>query len=340
MSIDLIAQNKAKIWEYQLKLSAASGSPKTVHEILKGYLHEDVIFHAMHPVNELKGEAAVFNDFWKPLVESFPDLERHNDIFLGGNFKGEDWISSSGHYLATFYEDWLGIPATGKMVSLRFGECLRLVDGKIKEIYFMIDVLDLMRQAGMWPLDASLGKEDWWPKPSNNKGIILSTNESSDTQRSLKLHSRWLDELKNFPEANKSFIALNANEYLHPRYMQYASSGFGAVRGAYGFKEHFLKPLFSSFSQRKIGHHDLRFAEGNLLLSKGWENFVGHHTAKFMGREKTNKQIKIRMMEWWRRTGNVFKENWVMIDTPDLLLQIDIDVFAEMKNQQTKDVWL
>lgn len=337
---DKSINNKSLVWDYYLKLSAAAGNSKSVHEIIKGYLHEDVVLHAMQPVNELHGKEAVFKELWKPLIEAFPDLERQTDIFIGGNFKGDDWISASGHLVGTFYQDWQGIPATGKMVALRFGESLRIVDGKIKEIYFMIDILDLMRQAEVWPLESSLGTEAWWPKPSNNKGIILTPAIPSDTQKTLKLHARWLDELKGFPETSKSFDQLRADEYLHPRYMQYASAAFGTTRGAYGFKEFYLTPLFSGFTQRKLGHYQTRIAEGNMLAAKGWDCFVGHHTGKILGREKTGKKVKVRMMEWWRRTGNVFKENWLLIDTPDLLQQIGIDVFAEMRDIQTKDVWL
>jgi len=226
------------------------------------------------------------------------------------------------------------------MVTLRFGEYLKFVDGKVKEIYLIIDILDLMNQVGICPLDKSMGMDNWWPKPSNNKGIILNARESAETQKSLKLHARWIDEIKNFPESNKDVSSLQSDGYLHPRYMQYASFGFGATRGAYGFKQYYLKPLFLGFSQRQMGHYDLRLAENKFLTAKGWSCFVGYHSNKFMGREKTGKQVKFRKMEWWRRAGETFKESWVLIDTPDLLRQVGIDVFAEMRNFQTKDLWL
>jgi hypothetical protein len=39
----------------------------------------------------------------------------------------------------------------------------------------------------------------------------------------------------------------------------------------------------------------------------------------------------MRVADWWRREGDVLRENWVMIDLPDLLLQMNVDVFARLE---------
>ena len=39
----------------------------------------------------------------------------------------------------------------------------------------------------------------------------------------------------------------------------------------------------------------------------------------------------MRVCDWWRREGNVLVENWVFVDVPDLLLQIDYDLFSKIK---------
>jgi hypothetical protein len=38
----------------------------------------------------------------------------------------------------------------------------------------------------------------------------------------------------------------------------------------------------------------------------------------------------MRVADWWRREGDLLRENWVMIDLPELLLQMGVDVFARM----------
>ncbi len=41
----------------------------------------------------------------------------------------------------------------------------------------------------------------------------------------------------------------------------------------------------------------------------------------------------MRVMDFWRRDGDRFRENWVFIDIPDLLLQMGFDLFAQIKNR-------
>jgi len=41
--------------------------------------------------------------------------------------------------------------------------------------------------------------------------------------------------------------------------------------------------------------------------------------------------ITMRVMDFWRARGGKLIENWVMIDIPDLLFQIGIDVFSAAK---------
>ena len=73
-----------------------------------------------------------------------------------------------------FAEDLLGIPATRGVVCLRFCEGHELRDGQIVSSYIFVDFLDLMRQAGYWPLAPSLGAEMRWMPPRTLDGVILS----------------------------------------------------------------------------------------------------------------------------------------------------------------------
>jgi hypothetical protein len=41
----------------------------------------------------------------------------------------------------------------------------------------------------------------------------------------------------------------------------------------------------------------------------------------------------MRVMDFWRRDGDRFRGNWVLIDIPELLLQMGFDLFAQIKNR-------
>ena len=34
-------------------------------------------------------------------------------------------------------------------------------------------------------------------------------------------------------------------------------------------------------------------------------------------------------MDWWRRDGDLLAENWVLIDIPDLLRQLGMELFED-----------
>jgi len=123
--------------------------------------HPDARLWASHPWNEMSGLPAI-RDFWTTLRHSFPDLERRDLIFLAGqskedkrvdpSFTGRQMVASLGHLQATFEADFMGIPATNGAVMLRLSEAHHVQNGKIAHSYMMIDLLDLMSQAGIWPM--------------------------------------------------------------------------------------------------------------------------------------------------------------------------------------------
>ena len=42
----------------------------------------------------------------------------------------------------------------------------------------------------------------------------------------------------------------------------------------------------------------------------------------------------MRVMDLWRRDGDKFSENWILIDIPELLMQMDVDLFEQLRSRQ------
>ena len=51
------------------------------------------------------------------------------------------------------------------------------------------------------------------------------------------------------------------------------------------------------------------------------------HSGEFMGIAATGKQVSIRYMDFWRVRDGKIVDNWVMVDFPDVLRQLGVDVF-------------
>ena len=175
----LLATAKSDVWRL---LQSAPGPD--VAAALHEQLSADATWHVSHPLNELVGPQAVAEQFYGPLQAAFPDLERRCDLFFGGNWvnppagavghapgdiAGEGWwVTTHGHYLGTFRQPWLGIPATGEPAALRFGEFYRWQQQpgggfKITEARVLLDFVDLARQAGRRILHPAAGWTSWCP---------------------------------------------------------------------------------------------------------------------------------------------------------------------------------
>ena len=139
-----------------------------------------------HPVNTVNGNAEALAGLWLPLKQAIPDLERRDAIFVGGIYQERLYVAAVGHYCGTFRDDWLSIRATGRPVYLRYGEVYEIRDGKVVQANLLWDILDLVRQAGFWPIAPSLGIEEMWPGPLTGDGMVFFTRPT----RSNRLH-RW-----------------------------------------------------------------------------------------------------------------------------------------------------
>ena len=307
-------------------------APGAVEDAVRRHVHEDVSWHGFHPINELNGRDAVIRGFWRPLLTSFPDICRRTDILLGGNYEGQEWLSNTGHFMGTFENDWLGIPATGKLSYLHFGEFHRLENGKIVESAILIDLIDLMRQGGMWPLpEQSLGTEANTLGPMAADGLVMTPQDNDESLMSLNMVQAMITGL-NTP----------GNEwkpYWHKNMMWYGPAGIGTLRGIPAF-ESFQVPFERAFdgwggglSSHTDTQHLARIAEGNWVASTGFPSVTGECVGKWLGFEPNGKRMYMRVMDWWRRNGEVLGENWVFIDLPKTLLDLyDYDVFDNMRS--------
>ena len=142
-------ENKRRLYRC---LADLAGSPlKELANRLEAIYHKDAHWRGSHPLNELDGIDAIAARVWQPLLHAFPDLERRDVIVVAGHHNEQDQVAMLGHYCGRFCKNWLGIPATGRPVFLRYAEIHSVTDGKISGSTVLIDLLDLMRQVGLWP---------------------------------------------------------------------------------------------------------------------------------------------------------------------------------------------
>ena len=294
-------------------------------------------WHTFHPINVLHGIAEIESGFWQPLLRAMPDMERRTQLFFGGEFDGRfcggagTWVTAHGYLTGTFTHDWLGIPATGKQLYVRIGEFYRVEGGRIVDARVLLDLVDVMRQAGFAVLPPSQGLDLLVPGPQYNDGVLLQPQPDAQTEASMKVLDSLISGLGTFDKSD--LRSMDMRTCWHPEMMWYGPGGIGTARRVEGFQKYHQAPFLEAFPDRRGGGHISRIAEGHYVGSTGWPSVAATHLGDYLGVPSTNKPITMRVADWWRREGDVFRENWVMIDIPELLLQMGVDVFARMREQ-------
>lgn len=304
----------------------------------RGLLAEDFHWHAAHPINDLDGADAFFDQYWSVIHAALPDVEYRPFVRVAGPYDGVtmdgdgaagDWVNSTGYLVGHFAAPLLGIPPTHRTLYLRFGELLRVEDGKIAEGYVILDFVDAMLQAGVCPLKASPGAPGLVLPPKAMDGLALDRSRE-EGEVSLKLVRDMIDGLLRFD--GTSLYSMDQERFWTPSFLWFGPAGIGTSRGLDGFRAHHQGPFLKGFPKRGVDRTKNLIAEGPYVATGGWPHMTGTHLGGgWLGLAPTGKTVKMRVMDWWRRDGDRLDENWVSIDLLHILDQFGLDVFAMMK---------
>jgi predicted ester cyclase len=307
-------------------------TPGTVENLLGEYYHPDAEWYGPEPINTVEGVEAIADTYWEPLLEAFPDLEKNDYILFGGEFEGEQWVCATGNLVGTFENDWLDIPATGQATWLRYGEFHRFEDGRITESRVLVDILDVLRQAG-YRFVPALAPEVVIPGPTTQDGVLLDEQDDTESEKTLQVVEAMIDALQDYEEVGLDGMGME--QYWHEDFMWYGPGGTGSTRGLDGFQAYHQAPFLKAFPDREGGDHVARFAEGTYCASTGWPSVRATHLGDgWMGVPATGEPVGMRVMDFWRREGEKLAENWVFIDKIDLLQQMGVDIFDRLRNDR------
>lgn len=345
--------NKIALRDFQNAIAASSKSD--VLRALGEAYHEDAIWRGSHPLNEMQGPQAMAETVWQNLLHSFPDLERRDEIIVGGRYcdrhgAEKEMVACLGHYCATFRHDWLDIPATNQPVWLRYGEVHEMTEGRISRSTCLWDILDLIRQAGFWPLAPSRGTEGRWMGPITGDGLVFSEQDMEEglgsIAQTLAMHKTLADYKDHEHKGRNGLLAMPQKQHWHEKMMWYGPSGIGTTRGLAGFVDFHQLPFRLAFPGRKGGQtltrmdaypdagHYIQIGDGAYSVTGGWPSVVATHSGgTLFGTGPTGREVGMRVMDFYLHHEGRIRENWVPLDVIDLLNQMGVDVMARMREQ-------
>lgn len=297
---------------------------------MAAHFSPNVVWAVSHPVNRLEGIEAIKDGLLRPLRTALSHIRRRDEIFIGGkNRVGEgQWTASVTHYVGNFKAPLFGISPNHRLVFLRSGEFYRIEDGKIVEAKLIIDFLDLMRQAGRFPLPDMLGNEMLFPGPATHDGVL--PERRGDAAASMDIVDAMLADLVDYDD--ETFASRNQTGdggYWHEDMLWYGPGGIGSNYRWEGFVKDHREAFLRAFPDRKGGNSYCRFGDGDYAAISGWPSMTMTHKGEYLGVAATNKKLTLRVMDFYRCAGDKIMENWVLLDYLDLFQQMGVDLIAK-----------
>ena len=295
------------------------GGISRLDQNLQNMFSKDVSINCFYPLNEFIGIDDFKEKFWKPLFNSFPDLERREQLVISGAFRDKIQVGTISTLSGVFKKTWLGIKPNNKMINLKCCEIHELKDNKIIESYILIDLIDLLIQTGTNPLNNSRGSEGNWLNPINTDGLNIKPELEVSSDKDLK------ERLINHPQS----------DYWHEKMIWYGPSGIGTARTLEGFVDNHQLPFRKTFKERnywELGHY-CELGDGKFSLTAGWNSIhATYGTEDWLGYKPENQKVTMRVMDFYHHDEGKIRENWVPIDIIHILKQIGIDILENIKN--------
>ena len=117
--------------------------PVTIANAIDEFVAPDVLFHTPTPMAETGARA--LKRVWEELLRAFPDIHvAVEDMVAEG-----DKVVFRNTVTGTHRGEFRGRPPTGNSVDYKEIFIVRFVDGRVAEIWGVVDLLTQMRQLGM-----------------------------------------------------------------------------------------------------------------------------------------------------------------------------------------------
>ncbi|MEM7295254.1 MAG: ester cyclase [Pseudomonadota bacterium] len=113
-------------------------------------------------------------------------------------------------------------------------------------------------------------------------------------------------------------------EFFAEGFRWMGNRGCGTKEGLRTFQEGWQRPFQAAF-HNKVCIDEARLYMGEWAAAFGRQEAV--HGGEFMGIPATGKKVTIRYMDFWKVVDGKIVDNYVMVDFPDVLAQLGVDVF-------------
>jgi len=263
---------------------------------------EDMIWHGPPGFGDIHGIEGFKHEVLSPFYSTFPDYHVVNEIEVAD----DNWVAATGILTGTPQDEWMGVPASGKPIVMRFSDFWRVENGKLAENWVMVDNIGVMGQLAD-------SEADPWSPPAEM--IYMTPHQPTSAQRSIDLVQRMVDALN-------SHDVDDQDAHWTEDMIWHGPPGFGDIHGREAFKSEVIETFFRAFPDFH-GEFEIEFADDSWVAGTGV--VTGTHQGEWFGIAPTGKPVEMRYSDFWRIEGDRLAENWVMIDHVGVFRQLGVD---------------
>lgn len=114
------------------------------HRVGSEFWTDDMVWRGPAGIGTKHGLEQYRREHQAPYLRAFSDKHATDEIRIAE----DDYVAAHGYQYATHSGEYLGIPATGKRIKMRYMDFWRVEDGKLAENWVLIDILDFLEQLG------------------------------------------------------------------------------------------------------------------------------------------------------------------------------------------------
>jgi steroid delta-isomerase-like uncharacterized protein len=114
------------------------------HRVGSEFWSEDMVWRGPAGIGTKRGLEQYRREHQAPYLRAFSDKHAIDEIRIAEG----DYVAAHGYQYATHSGDYLGIPASGKRIKMRYMDFWRVEGGKLAENWVLIDILDFLEQLG------------------------------------------------------------------------------------------------------------------------------------------------------------------------------------------------
>merc|ERR1739841_59707 len=199
----------------------------------------------------------------------------------------------------------------------------------------MVDVVDILQQAGYKVLPEADLPDLGYPAPTGQQGLPAPDSQwvnVADTAASIMPFQRMIEE---------DFGALLSDaRWWAEDMVWYGPAGIGTAQNRSQYVDHVLKPLQAAFTETRIEFEQL-VCEGTICGALVY--FWGKHTGTWLGEKPTGKLVRLRFgMHARLNLLNDVKgcgacgqlvEGWAQLDIPGAFAMMGVDLLARARSQ-------